>query len=87
MSVLIALLATLFGALGNFLRISPMKALVWAAVLNGIVSVPVMAMVMLLGARADIMGKFRISLRLELTGWTATAVMAIASAFFLYSSF
>ncbi|HEY1890556.1 MAG TPA: divalent metal cation transporter [Steroidobacteraceae bacterium] len=80
-------LATLFGALGNFLRISPMKALVWAAVLNGVVSVPVMAMVMLLGARADIMGKFRISLRLKLTGWTATAVMAIASAFFLYSSF
>ncbi|HEY6517140.1 MAG TPA: divalent metal cation transporter [Steroidobacteraceae bacterium] len=80
-------LATLCGALGNFLRISPMKALVWAAVLNGIVSVPVMAMVMLLGARADIMGKFRISMRLKLTGWTATAVMAIASAFFLYSSF
>ena len=79
-------LATLLGALGNLLRISPMKALVWAAVLNGIVAVPVMAMVMLLGSRADIMGKFRISLRLKLTGWIATAVMAIASAFFLYSS-
>ncbi|MGH8199067.1 MAG: NRAMP family divalent metal transporter [Steroidobacteraceae bacterium] len=79
-------LATLLGALGSLVRISPMKALVWAAVLNGVVSVPVMAMVMLLGARADIMGKFRISMRLKVTGWIATAIMAGASAFFLYSS-
>jgi NRAMP (natural resistance-associated macrophage protein)-like metal ion transporter len=79
-------LATLLGALANFVLHRPMKALVWAAVLNGIVSVPVMVMVMLLGARADIMGKFRISLRLKLAGWMATAIMAIASAFFLYSS-
>lgn len=78
--------ATLLGALANLLRINPMKALVWAAVLNGIVSVPVMAMVMLLGGRSDIMGKFRISMRLKLTGWAATALMAVASAFFLYSS-
>lgn len=80
-------LATLLGALGNLLRISPMKALVWAAVLNGAVSVPVMAMVMLLGARADIMGEFRISMRLKVMGWIATAIMALASAFYLYSSF
>ena len=79
-------LATVLGALGNLLRISPMKALVWAAVINGIVSVPVMVMVMLLGARENVMGKFRISMRLKLTGWAATAVMAVASAFFLYSS-
>ena len=79
-------LATALGALGNLLRISPMKALVWAAVLNGIVSVPVMVMVMLLGARDNVMGKFRISMRLKLTGWAATAVMGVASAFFLYSS-
>jgi len=79
-------LATLLGALGNLLRISPMKALVWAAVLNGIVSVPVMVMVMLVGTRKSIMGKFCISRRVKLTGWVATAVMAVASAFFLYSS-
>ena len=79
-------LATLLGALGNLLRFNAMKALVWAAVLNGIVSVPIMVMVMLVGARQSIMGKFRISMRLRLTGWIATAVMAVASAFFLYSS-
>jgi Mn2+/Fe2+ NRAMP family transporter len=55
-------------------------------VLNGIVSVPVMVMVMLLGARADVMGKFRISMRLKVTGWTATTVMAGAAVVFLCSS-
>ena len=79
-------LATLLGALANLLHINPIKALLWAAVLNGIVSVPVMAMVMLLGSRADVMGRFRISTRLKLTGWTATIVMAAASVIFLGSS-
>jgi NRAMP (natural resistance-associated macrophage protein)-like metal ion transporter len=76
-------LATLLGALGNLVHINPIKALLWAAVLNGIVSVPVMAMVMLLGSSAEVMGRFRISMRLKLTGWTATIVMAAASAIFL----
>jgi len=79
-------LATLLGAVLNVIRIDPMKALVWAAVLNGIVAVPVLVMVMLLGARADVMGKFRISTRLEVWGWIATAVMAVASVAFLYSA-
>ena len=76
-------LATLLGALGVVLNVNSIKALVWAAVLNGIVAVPVMVLVMLLGARADIMGKFRISFRLKLAGWAATAVMAVASGIFL----
>jgi Mn2+/Fe2+ NRAMP family transporter len=79
-------LAIMLGALVNLLRIGPMKALVWAALLNGIVSVPVMAMVMLLGTRADVMGRFCISRRLRLTGWAATTLMAVASSVFLYSS-
>jgi NRAMP (natural resistance-associated macrophage protein)-like metal ion transporter len=77
-------LATLLGAAGNVARINPMKSLVWAALLNGLVAVPVMVMVMLLGSRPHVMGKFRISRRLEAFGWIATAVMAVASTVFLY---
>src|SRR6185503_14578343 len=79
-------LATLLGAVLNVMRINPMKALLWSAVLNGVVAVPVLIMVMLLGARADVMGKFRISTRLRVWGWIATAVMTVASAGFLYSA-
>ncbi len=77
--------ATLLGALGNILQINPIKALVWAAVLNGLVAVPVMVLVMLIGSRTDVMGDFRISGRLKFAGWSATAVMGAASAVFLYS--
>jgi NRAMP (natural resistance-associated macrophage protein)-like metal ion transporter len=76
-------LATLLGAIGNVARINPMKSLVWAAVLNGLVAVPVMIMVMLLGSRTDVMGKFRISTRLQVFGWIATIVMAAAATVFL----
>ncbi len=79
-------LATMLGALANVLQINPIKALVWAAVINGIVAVPIMVMVMLLSSRADIMGKFSISRRLSLTGWAATGVMAAAAVVFFWSS-
>ena len=78
-------LSTALGAIGNLLKVSPIKALVWAAVINGVVAVPVMVMVVLLGTRADVMGEFRISKRLRVAGWCATAIMAGASLVFLGS--
>jgi len=45
-----------------------------------------MILVMLLAAREDIMGPFRISRRLTIAGWVATGVMAMASLVFLVSS-
>jgi Mn2+/Fe2+ NRAMP family transporter len=54
------IVATLVGAAGNVLSISPVKALIWSAVLNAIVAVPVMALLMRMGTNAKIMGKFRI---------------------------
>jgi Mn2+/Fe2+ NRAMP family transporter len=40
--------ATLLGVLINFSPIDPIKALYWSAVLNGVVAMPVMAMMMLI---------------------------------------
>jgi NRAMP (natural resistance-associated macrophage protein)-like metal ion transporter len=79
-------LATLLGALANILHVNAVKALIWAAVINGIVAVPVMALLMLMSGRKDVMGKFRISRSWTVIGWIATAVMAVASAFFIASS-
>jgi len=55
-----------------------MKALVFAAVVNAVVAVPVMAMMMLLGRNAKLMGKFTLPPMLHGLGWLATAVMAAA---------
>jgi Mn2+/Fe2+ NRAMP family transporter len=45
-------------------------------VVNGIASVPVMAMMMLMSARRDVMGKFRVRGPLQWLGWLTTLVMA-----------
>jgi Mn2+/Fe2+ NRAMP family transporter len=79
-------LATLLGAVANLLHVNAVKALIWAAVINGIVAVPVMVLLMLMSAREDVMGTLRISRSWTVIGWIATAVMAVASIFFITSS-
>ena len=70
--------ATLVGALINYSSINPIKALYWSAVINGVVAVPVMAIMMLMTANSNVMGKFTIKGHLRIIGWVATAVMAAA---------
>ncbi len=45
--------------------------------INGIIAVPIMAVMMVLASRKDIMGTFVIRPRLQRLGWAATAVMGI----------
>lgn len=79
--------ATLVGMIMNFTPVNPIKALYWSAVINGIVSVPVMATMMLITARQKIMGDFVVTGWLKALGWTATAVMAFAVIAMLATSF
>jgi NRAMP (natural resistance-associated macrophage protein)-like metal ion transporter len=69
--------ATLIGALMNFIAIDPIKALFWSAVINGVAAAPVMAMMMLLTMRKDVMGQFTLPRPLQALGWIGTAVMAM----------
>jgi NRAMP (natural resistance-associated macrophage protein)-like metal ion transporter len=69
--------ATLIGAIMNFTPIDPIKALFWSAVVNGVAAAPVMAMMMILTMRKDIMGQFTLPLPLQAIGWLATAVMTM----------
>jgi len=71
-------IATLIGVAFCFTPIDPMKALFWSAVINGVISVPIMVVMMLMASRTDIMGQFVISKRLRLVGWLCTSVMAVA---------
>ena len=67
--------ATLGGIALNFLRIDPIRALFWAAVLNGLLAAPLMAVIMHMASSTQVMDKFTIPLYLRIVGWTATAVM------------
>jgi len=70
--------ATLIGVAIDFSPIDPFKALYWAAIMNGVVAVPIMAVMMRMAVRPDIMGTFVIRPRLRRLGWFATALMAAA---------
>jgi len=70
-------IATAGGVALNFTHLDPMRALVWSAEINGVIAVPIMAIMMLLASREDIMGRFVIRPKLRGLGWSATVVMAV----------
>lgn len=71
--------ATLIGAALNFSPIDPIKALFWSAVINGIVAVPIMALMMHMSSRRAVMGSFKLHPGLKAIGWLATLVMTAAA--------
>ncbi|MDB6060317.1 MAG: mntH [Verrucomicrobiaceae bacterium] len=75
---LIIALATLIGTALCFTPINPIKALYWSAVINGVISVPIMAVMMSMASRKEIMGQFVIGNRLKTLGWLCTGAMTVA---------
>jgi Mn2+/Fe2+ NRAMP family transporter len=73
------IVATAIGALMNFTPINPIKALFWSAVINGVVAVPVMAVMMVMSTKSAIMGRFTVTGPLRFFGWLATAAMTAAA--------
>jgi Mn2+/Fe2+ NRAMP family transporter len=77
--------ATFAGASFDLLGINPIKALYWSAVVNGVLAVPLMALMMLIVRNPRAMGKLTLSNGQALLGWGATAVMAAATLVFFVS--
>ena len=71
-------LGTLIGTIIDFTPLDPIKALVWSAVVNGVIAVPIMAVMMWLGTRRELLGDYTLTLRHRVLGWLATAVMGAA---------
>ena len=74
----VLIFATLLGMLLIYVGLNPIRALFWSAVINGIISAPIMVVIMLMASRPKIMGAFTISRVWRWLGWGATAVMLIA---------
>ena len=75
--IAVSMLAGLFI---QYSPISPMKALFWSAVINGVVAVPLMVVIILLASRKSVMGAFTSSLPIVILGWIGVAVMGLAAA-------
>ena len=71
--------SVLAGLLIQYSPISPMKALFWSAVINGIVAVPLMVVIILLVSKKSVMGAFTPRRSIIVLGWVATAIMAAAA--------
>ncbi len=69
--------ATIGGVILCFTPMDPVKELFWSAVVNGVIAVPIMAVMMLLASRRQTMGASVIGLRLRWLGWITTVVMAL----------
>ncbi|RQP25001.1 divalent metal cation transporter [Albitalea terrae] len=74
----IIIAATGIGSLMSVFELDPIKALVWSAIVNGVISVPIMVVMMWIGQSVRVMGEYTISQRHRFFGWAATLVMAIA---------
>jgi len=72
-------LSVLLAVVLQYLPISPMRALVWSAVVNGMVAVPLLVALVVLVTRKSVMGNFIPSRTLVWLAIVAAAVMGIAS--------
>lgn len=76
----IIIAATGIGTLMSVFELDPIKALVWSAIVNGVISVPIMVVMMWIGQSRRVMGDLTMSGRHRVFGWAATALMAVAVA-------
>jgi NRAMP (natural resistance-associated macrophage protein)-like metal ion transporter len=77
--------ATGIGTLMSVYELDPIRALVWSAIVNGVISVPIMVVMMWIGQSARLMGALTMSPRHRVLGWAATGVMAVAVALMLFT--
>ena len=76
----VILVSTLIGISIDFVAINPMSALFWTAVINGVVSPPLLIVVMLVSNNKRVMGNKVNGLSTNMLGWTAVLLMFAAAA-------
>ncbi len=74
----VIILAMLIGIGLNFTGIDPIKALIYAAVINGIVAPFVLCFIVLISSNRKVMGEWVNKPYVTAIGWLTTAVMAVA---------
>ena len=76
----ITIAAAIVAGLGVvLLPIDPIKALIWSAVLNGVIVVPIIAAMMIVASRREIMGDFTANGWQRVLGWLTLVLMAAAA--------
>lgn len=72
-------ISVLLGLVIQYSPISPMKALFWSAVINGVVAVPLMVVVIVLSSKKSVMGDYTAGRWTIALGWVGTMIMGAAA--------
>lgn len=78
-------IATIIGLMINFIGIDPVKALVFTAVINGIIAVPLIFLVAKIAQNKDIMGEYKSGPLSKFLVWTTMFAMALAAIALLFT--
>jgi Mn2+/Fe2+ NRAMP family transporter len=83
----VIIISMLVGLGFNFLGFNPIKALIYSAVLNGIVAPIILVLIMLIGRNAQTMGEWKVGKVSGLLGWMLVGLMACSGVAAIYSLF
>ncbi len=72
-------IAILLGLVVGQAGLDPIKALLWSAVVNGVITVPTIAAMMLVASKPEGMGPFTATRWQRIGGWATTAMMTVAA--------
>jgi NRAMP (natural resistance-associated macrophage protein)-like metal ion transporter len=81
----VLIFSVLIGLAINFLGIDPIKALIYSAVVNGLVAPFVLIMIVLISSNQNIMGRWVNKPSTKWLGWGVTALMAVAGGAAIFS--
>jgi Mn2+/Fe2+ NRAMP family transporter len=83
----IIIAATIVGLILNFIGVDPVKALVYAAVLNGVAAVPLLFLIVKISGNEKIMGEFKSGWLSKTILWVTFAAMGAAAIAMFYTIF
>ncbi|MHC1719719.1 MAG: NRAMP family divalent metal transporter [Clostridiaceae bacterium] len=81
----VIVISTFIGLMMNFIGINPMKALYYAAALNGILAPPLMVIIILIGRNGKIMGKHKSGPVSTVFAVLGTLLMGAAALFLIFN--
>ena len=81
----VIIVATVVGLIINFIGIDPVKALVYAAVLNGVAAVPLLFLIIKISASDEIMGEYKSGTLSKIILWVTFIAMGAAAIAMFYT--
>jgi NRAMP (natural resistance-associated macrophage protein)-like metal ion transporter len=83
----VIIISMLFGLIMNFVGLNPIKALIYSAVLNGVVAPVILVLIMLIARNKHVMGEWKNGKTAAALGWFLTAIMTVSGIAAIYSLF